>query len=88
MRNFEKRSSTAALKGLLRCYHPRLPLALAFRAPAAHSMGITFRGAVAEVELGLVASDQLHGYLNPRESERIDQAIMDECLRLAVEQPA
>ena len=38
--------------------------------------------------LALFYAHDGHGYLNPRESERIDQAIMNECQRLAVEQPA
>ena len=38
--------------------------------------------------LALFYAHDGRGYLNPRESERIDKAIMDECHRLAVEQPA
>ena len=38
--------------------------------------------------LALFYAHDGRGYLNPCESERIDKAIMDECHRLAVEQPA
>ena len=38
--------------------------------------------------LALFYAHDGRGYLNPRESERIDRAIMDECHRLAIEQPA
>ena len=38
--------------------------------------------------LALFYAHDGRGYLNPRESERIDKAIKDECHRLAVEQPA
>ena len=42
-----------------RCYYPRLPRAPHVPGALAEFMGITFREAVAEVELGLVAGDQL-----------------------------
>lgn len=38
--------------------------------------------------LALFYAHDGRGYLNPCESQRIDKAIMDECHRLAVEQPA
>jgi hypothetical protein len=38
--------------------------------------------------LALFYAHDGHGYLNPRESERIDKAIVDACRRLAAGQPA
>jgi hypothetical protein len=42
----------------------------------------------AEGILALFYAHDGRGYLNPCESQRIDKAIMDECHRLAAEQPA